>query len=452
MTPAARLAATIAILDNVIHMDRPSDQVMHHYLQQRRYIGSKDRKAITTLVYTILRHYGRLSWWLMQQHDIQTSGRIYVLLWLVLGEKRDLESLYQDFTGGAYAPTRITPMEQKLINKLITKKLEPKQMPEAIRAECPPLYQHALQNAWGDDFMTEMKALDSEAPLDVRVNTLKATRDTVFATLQQEEFDVSLTPLSPLGLRILGRPAFSAHDLYKKGMFEIQDEGSQLLSFLAGVKPREWGVDLCAGAGGKTLALAAALKNKGRLWACDVDARRLENSKLRIRRAGVDCVELQPLKDMRDPWLKRHHGKCDFVLVDAPCSGTGTWRRSPFSRWQDMGPSLPELTEMQMTAMNAAAPLLKAGGRLIYATCSLLPQENEKQVAKFLETHPDFQPVPLSRMWERSTDLPPPAGLDLSKHTLSLTPAKHNTDGFFVSVVEKIQKDAVETVKEQTKE
>ncbi|HEY1095741.1 MAG TPA: RsmB/NOP family class I SAM-dependent RNA methyltransferase [Alphaproteobacteria bacterium] len=436
MTPSARLAAVIAILDDIIRSDRPSDQIMHAYLTKRRYIGSKDRKAVTTQVYTILRHYGRLAWWSIEL-GVPATGRTFLMMWLILGEHRDAMEIYDLFSGGEYAPTKLNHTEQNLVKKLQTKKLHPKQMPDGIKYECPPAYQHALQNAWGDDFATEMKALDAEAPLDIRINTLKASREDVFATLKADGFEIDLTPMSPLGLRVLNRPAFSAHELYKKGHFEIQDEGSQLLSILSGVQPKEWGVDLCAGAGGKTLALAAMMKNKGRLWACDVDARRLENSKLRIRRAGVDCVELQPLKDMKDPWLKRHNGKCDFVLVDAPCSGTGTWRRSPFSRWQDMGPTLPELTEMQLTAMNAAAPLLKKGGRLIYATCSLLPQENEKQVAKFLETHPDFKPVALSDMWKRSTDMPIPGKLDLSKHYIALTPAKHNTDGFFVGVMEK---------------
>lgn len=436
MTPAARIAATIKIIDAILHTQKPSDQVMHTYLQQRRYIGSKDRKAIATLVYTLLRHYARLTWWCEQKHA-NISGRNFILLWLALGERKSMPEIQSLFGGAAYAPDALTQGEFNFLQKVHGNSLEIKSMPIGIQCECPPQYQHALQNAWGDQFKTEMQGLDSEAPLDIRVNTLKATRDDVFARLKQDGFDVSLTPLSPLGLRVQGRPPFSVHPLYKQGWFEIQDEGSQLLALLCGVKPSEWGADLCAGAGGKTLALAAAMKNKGRLWACDVDARRLENSKLRIKRAGIDCVELQPLKDMRDQWIKKHANKCDFVLVDAPCSGTGTWRRSPYSRWQHLGPALPELTDMQSTALNAAAPMVKPGGRLVYATCSLLPQENEKQIATFLESHPDFKPVPLCDMWTRATDLPIPDNLDLSKHFIALTPARHNTDGFFVGVVEK---------------
>lgn len=436
MTPAARLAATIKIIDGILHTAKPSDQVMHTYLQQRRYIGSKDRKAIATLTYTLLRHYARLTWWCEQTH-IQPTGRNFVILWLALGERKPLNEIFSNFGGAAYAPDALSPGEQKWLTKIHGKTLESKQMPIGIACECPPQYQHSLQNAWGDQFKTEMDGLDSEAPLDIRVNTLKTTRDEVFTRLKQDGFDVSLTPLSPVGIRVQGRPPFSVHPLYKQGWFEIQDEGSQLLALLSGVKPGEWGADLCAGAGGKTLALAAMMKNKGRLWACDVEERRLENGKLRIKRAGIDCVELQPLKSMSDPWIKKHKEKCDFVLIDAPCSGTGTWRRSPFSRWQQLGPSIDDLTEMQSTALDAAAPMVKTGGRLIYATCSLLPQENDKQVKKFLDDHPDFQPVPLAVMWNRVTDQPIPENLDLSKHTLSLTPAKHNTDGFFVSVVEK---------------
>jgi 16S rRNA (cytosine967-C5)-methyltransferase len=436
MTPAARLAATIKIIEGILHAKKPSDQIMHSYLQQRRYIGSKDRKAIATQTYQVLRHYGRISWWCEKQ-DVPPTGRIFLLVWLTLGEQYSVDEIYDAFSGVDYAPDRLNQTEQNMVKRIHGKKFRAKDMPDAVWYECPPQHQHALQNLWGSDFATEMQALDSEAPLDIRVNTLKATRDDVFARLQQDGFEVSLTPLSPIGIRVQGRPPFSVHPLYKQGWFEIQDEGSQLLSLLSGVKQGEWGVDLCAGAGGKTLALGAMLKNKGRLWACDVEARRLENGKLRIRRAGIDCVELQPLKDMRDPWLKRHKEKCDFVYVDAPCSGTGTWRRSPFSRWQQLGPSLPDLIEMQQTAIEAAAPLLKKGGRLIYATCSLLPQENKKQVETFLANNPDFKPVPLADMWARISDQPIPDALDLSSHMLSFTPAKHNTDGFFVSVMEK---------------
>ena len=436
MTPAARIAAAIKIIDGILHTQKPSDQVMHNYLQQRRYIGSKDRKAIATLVYDILRHYARLNWWCLQD-QITPSGRAFILLWLALGEKQSVAAIGDIFSGLDYAPDALSNPEHKWLQTLQGKDLQPATMPLDVQCECPPRHVQDLQSYWGDDFAAEMRALDSEAPLDIRVNTLKATRDQVFERLKQDGFDVSLTPLSPLGIRVKGRPPFSVHPLYKQGWFEIQDEGSQLLSLLCGVTPGEWGVDLCAGAGGKTLALAAALKNKGRLYACDVEARRLENGRLRIRRAGIDCVEMQPLKDMNDPWLKRHREKSDFVLVDAPCSGTGTWRRSPFSRWQQLGPSLDELTDMQSTAIAAAARLLKTGGRLIYATCSLLPQENEHHIAAFLAEHPDFAPVPLATMWQRATDLPIPAALNLSTHTLSLTPLKHQTDGFFVSVVER---------------
>ena len=438
MTPAARIATTIKIIDAILHSHKPADQVMHSYVTQHRFIGSKDRKAITQLTYTLLRHYARLVWWCETYH-VPVTGRNFAIIWLAVGERKPLAEIHSHFGGAAYAPDALVQGEHNLLQKIHGKVMDDKKMPLGIQCECPPHYQHALQNAWGEHFKDEMHALDSEAPLDIRVNTLKSTRDAVFERLQQDGFDVALTPLSPIGIRVSGRPAFSAHELYKNGTFEIQDEGSQLLSLLCGVKPGEWGADLCAGAGGKTLALAAQMKNKGRLWACDVDGRRLENAKLRIKRAGIDNVELQPLRDMQDGWLKKHAAKCDFVLIDAPCSGTGTWRRSPFSRWQDLGPSLDELIEMQSTALSAAALLVKPGGRLIYATCSLLPQENQNQVKKFLDAHPDFAPVTLNIMWGRMSDLPAPDVLDLSSHMLAMTPFKHNTDGFFVSVLERIK-------------
>ena len=205
--------------------------------------------------------------------------------------------------------------------------------------------------------------------------------------------------------------------MLKNGHVEIQDEGSQLVALLVGASPGQRVVDFCAGAGGKTLAIAAQMKNKGKIVACDVLEKRLKRSTERFRRAGVHNIETKPLKDERDPWVKKHKGDFDRVLVDAPCSGTGTWRRNPDARWRSLGPGLETLIPLQAEILDSAARLVKKSGRLIYATCSLLPEENERQIEKFLETHADFRLVPFKEIW--------PEGVSMQEDCLSLTPLQH---------------------------
>ena len=219
-------------------------------------------------------------------------------------------------------------------------------------------------------------------------------------------------------------PSLSAEPAYVKGLVEIQDEGSQMVALVVDAKPGERVVDFCAGAGGKTLAIAAMMQNKGKIIACDILAKRLERSTERFRRAGLHNIETRPLSSERDPWVKKHKGGFDRVLTDAPCSGTGTWRRNPDARWRSLGPGLEALIKIQAEILDSAARLVKSGGRLIYSTCSLLPDENEKQIEKFSATHPDFS---LS-----------PCGLN-GADFLSLSPAEHGTDGFFAAVMLKIK-------------
>ncbi len=443
MTPAARLQAVIDLLTEIDETPRPADAVMSAYFRARRYIGSKDRNAVAQTAYAILRRHARLSWWLEREGHPPTP-RARVLANEILGEGKPAASVKALFDGSKFGPAALAPDEAKLANALDSHTLEHPEMPETVRVECPPWAEEPMRAALGDRFAVEMRTLLDPAPLDLRINPVKADRDSARKALERARITAEPTRWSPLGLRVHGRPPLSTVDAFKNGLVEIQDEGSQLVALAVAPKPGQQVVDFCAGAGGKTLAIAALMKNKGRVVACDVLAGRLKRAAERFRRAGLHNIEAHPLSSERDPWVKRHKRKFDRVLVDAPCSGTGTWRRNPDSRWRHLGPGLEELVPLQASILDSAARLVKPGGRLIYATCSMLPDENEQQVAAFLETHPDFTVKPVAEVWaEEDAGTPPAEG-----PYLRLTPARHDTDGFFAAVLER---KAEEPVPEEAK-
>lgn len=309
--------------------------------------------------------------------------------------------------------------------------------PDAVRVEVPAWAEPLLRATFGDRFVPEMAAMLGEAPLDLRVNPIKATRDQVLAALADAGTTAEPTRLSPWGVRLRTRFPVATLPAFREGWFEIQDEGSQLVALLADARPGMQVVDFCAGAGGKTLAMAAMMDNKGRVMATDVLAGRLERAKERFRRAGLHNIETRGLSSERDPWVKRHKRKFDRVVVDAPCTGTGTWRRNPDSRWRTLGPGFEELLPLQANILDSAARLTRPGGKLVYATCSLLPEENERQVEAFLASHPDFSLLPLAEAWPDTAGPAPVAG-----EMLRLTPARHDTDGFFAAVMVRAVEDA----------
>jgi 16S rRNA (cytosine967-C5)-methyltransferase len=299
-----------------------------------------------------------------------------------------------------------------------------------------------LAERFGPRLAAELAALTAEAPLDLRVNLLKATRETAQAALAAEGWQAQPTPLSPWGLRIAGRRPITTGPAFRDGMVEIQDEGSQLVAALLDARPGMRVADWCAGAGGKTLAVAAMMGNRGQIAACDVSAARLDSAVRRLRRAGVHNVE-RHLLAAGDKWAKRRAGGFDRVLVDAPCTGTGTWRRNPDARLRLAERDLLELLPKQASILDAAQALVRSGGRLVYATCSVLAEENEAQVSDFLARHPGFALLPLARVWPFPAAPPgPPAesadpAIPWMADCLSLTPARHGTDGFFAAVLER---------------
>jgi 16S rRNA (cytosine967-C5)-methyltransferase len=427
LTPAARIAASIDLLEVIEGAPkRPADAVANDFFRSRRYIGSGDRRAVSDRVWTILRTRRRLGWWLS---DAPKSPRLLVAASLLLdGWSRS--GVQQAFSGGQFAAPPLDRTELGTVAKIEGHTIDHAAMPDAVRLEIPDWLLQRLAARFGPDLRAEMSALSLPAALDMRVNLLKGNRDEAKAALAAEGWEAEPTKLSPWGLRIEGRRSVTSGPAFQSGLVEIQDEGSQLIAALVGATPGMRVVDWCAGAAGKTLALAGAMENRGQIVACDVSAARLEGAVRRIRRAGVHNVE-RHLVEPGDKWLKRRAGTFDRVLVDAPCTGTGTWRRNPDARLRLKESDLTELLPKQASILDTAQSLVRKGGRLVYATCSLLEEENEAQVTSFLLRHADFAIVPLHRAWP--LDRPPPNSGDF----LSLTPAGHGTDGFFAAVLER---------------
>jgi 16S rRNA (cytosine967-C5)-methyltransferase len=382
----------------------------------------------------VLRRRAALDWWI----GGPPSDRLRMIAALALIDGWSADRIAGSFDGGTYRPAPLTDAERRLAKTLEGKTLLSPDQPEWVRFEFPEWLGEKLQQLFGPRLEPEMGALRVEAPLDLRANTLKASRDEAQAALALNGVESKPTPLSPLGLRVNGRPPLANMPAFNNGLVEVQDEGSQLAALLVDARPGMRIVDFCAGAGGKTLAMSAAMQNKGRIVACDVLQGRVERAAVRLQRAGAHNVERRGLDSERDPWVKRHPGGFDRVLVDAPCSGMGTWRRNPDAKWKLTPDYLGELLDLQKRILDSAARLVKPGGRLIYATCSLLPEENEAQVEAFVAAHGDFTIKPIGEVWtEVMAPHPNVAPCPSPGNYLRLTPAQHGTDGFFVAVLER---------------
>ncbi|WP_428485356.1 RsmB/NOP family class I SAM-dependent RNA methyltransferase [Rhodopila sp.] len=427
MTPAARIAAAIDLLEAVeTASSRPADAIANDFFRARRYIGSGDRRAVADRVWNVLRARRRLGWWI---GDAVQTPRLLVATSLLL-EGWTLSGVRGAYSGGQFAASGLHRPENNVLERIAGHSLDHPAMPEAIRLEVPDWLLPRLTARFGTALTAEMAALAKPAPLDLRVNALKGDRAQAQAALAAEGWVAHPTEISPWGLRIDGRRPITTGPAFMSGLIEIQDEGSQLVAVMVGATPGMRVVDWCAGAGGKTLALAGMMENRGQIVACDVSSPRLDGAVRRLRRAGVHNVE-RHLLESGDKWLKRRAGSFDRVLVDAPCTGTGTWRRNPDARLRLVERDLSELVSKQAGILDTAQSLVRKGGRLVYATCSLLEEENEAQVSGFLSRHPDFVVVPLWRAW--SLVNPAPSGGDF----LFLTPARHGTDGFFAAVLER---------------
>jgi 16S rRNA (cytosine967-C5)-methyltransferase len=427
VTPAARIAAAIELLTAIEDApNRPADGVANDFFRARRFIGSGDRRAVSDRVWRVLRCRRRLAWWLAKE----PTPRLLVAASLLL-EGWTLSGVAQAYSGGRFGPAGLERLEHNALARLEGHTIDHPDMPDAVRLEVPDWLLPLLAARFGTSLFAEMTALEQPAPLDLRVNVLKGSRTEAQAALAAEGWEAHSTALSPWGLRIEGRRPVTSGPAFQSGLVEIQDEGSQLIAALVGAEPGMRVADWCAGAGGKTLALAAMMQNRGQIVACDVSPARLDGAVRRLRRAGAHNVERHLLVS-GDKWAKRRGGTFDRVLVDAPCTGTGTWRRNPDARMRLTERDLAELCPKQAAILDAAQSLVRIGGRLVYATCSLLEEENEAQVTAFLARHAGFALVPLTRAW--TLDSPRPG----EDPFLSLTPARHGTDGFFAAMLERV--------------
>ena len=421
MTPSAILAATIEIMEQQVERSGPLDLITGRYLRQRRYIGSKDRSSLMVRVFGLARRHFRIGWRL-EQAGAPTTPRARVIADLVLTDDLELDAISALFNGEGHAPRALDSSEWNWLLRLGSPPLETSEMPAPVRLECPDWAWDGLNKALGEKTEMQLHSLLQEAPLDLRVNTLKTDTRSALNAIKKAGFPAEYTPLSVTGIRLEQRVALGRLPGLLEGSVDPQDEGSQLAAAALNPQPGERIADFCAGAGGKTLAMAASMRNKGRILALDDDQRRLDRAAPRLAKAGVDIVERRLLTPGRDTWLKRQAGKFDGVLIDAPCSGVGAWRRNPDARWGRGQPDLASLTKLQSEILDRAARLVKPGGRLVYVTCSLIPEENELQTSAFLSRTAGFS---------YGTPINFPVKTD--KGHVTLTPSDTGTDGFFIA-------------------
>ena len=403
-------------LRSILPLPHPADAMLRQFFQQER-IGSSERALVAETVFGVLRHR------LFLEHacaDKSTPRRMALAYWIKFG---------------GYNLREITPLlkrdEEKWLGQI--KGIDIDELPLAVQAELPEWLIEKLRGSMTDDaILTLGRSMQQPAALDLRVNTLLAGRDEVLQSMQAEGRDAQATPYSPIGIRLKGRPSLTRHALFLTGKFEVQDEGSQLLGFLLAPKRNDMVVDFCAGAGGKALMLGAMMRSQGRLYAFDVSEKRLANLKPRLKRSGLSNLHPQLIAHENDNKIKRLAGKIDRVLVDAPCSGLGTLRRNPDMKFRQSPQSIIELTQKQASILAAASKLLKPGGRLVYATCSLLPEENRAIVDDFLSGHADFILRPASEILAQQL-IPLDTG-----ECLQLLPQLHGTDAFFAAVLERV--------------
>ncbi|WP_425405085.1 RsmB/NOP family class I SAM-dependent RNA methyltransferase [Hwanghaeella sp.] len=437
MKPGARLQTAIELLDDIeAQSGKPADAVMSDGLRQRRYAGSKDRSAIAETVYGVLRCRAQVDWWL-SRGELPATGRSRALTYTVLslGDEAGDDILSDFVEQAAYGVDPPDAAEQAWLEGLRGQGLNHPDQPIWVAANLPDWFVSSLEQQYGDDWRRQAAALSAEAPVDVRVNLLKADREAVAVGLAQEGIETAPCALSPVGLRLTRRRPLRGTKVFKEGWIEVQDEGSQLVALLTHAKPGMKVVDFCAGAGGKTLALAAGMENKGRIVACDTSEMRLSRAADRLERAGSFIVERRVLSSARDKWVKRRSGRFDGgfdrVLVDAPCTGSGTWRRNPDQKWRIGEGDVAELTALQSEILSSAARLVAPGGRLVYATCSLLKAENEDRIESFLAERQDFFRYPIEDVWAEAVG----GACPMTGDALQLSPAEHGTDGFYCAVL-----------------
>ena len=419
MHPKALLGATADLVGLVLKFDHPADQVVSRFFRDHREFGPRERATLAETVYTVLRKK------LLFDH-LSPSGS---------GPKERRMAILGFHGPRDFLKSALNDTEKRWLDNCDAVKQE--DLLERHRHNLPEWLVAPLKAQLGNQFWPLVESLQQPAPLDLRVNALADKRPELQKELAKASIKAVPTPFSPWGLRVEGKPALNKLDAFTRGALEVQDEGSQLLALLLDAKRGEMVVDFCAGAGGKTLAIGATMRNTGRLYAFDTSAHRLDALKPRLARSGLSNVHPAAIAHERDDRIKRLAGKIDRVLVDAPCSGLGTLRRNPDLKWRQSPQSVQELTAKQAAILQSAARLVKSGGRLVYATCSVLPEENEAIAEAFAAANPDFEPQDAAGLLaglkvEGADTLC--AGGDGGTRYLRLWPHRHATDGFFAAV------------------
>jgi 16S rRNA (cytosine967-C5)-methyltransferase len=423
------IAHAEALLAEVLVFDMPADAKASRYFKANPILGHRDRGLIAESVFAVLRR--KLEYAQLAQSGSGSLTRRMILLGLA------------DAAGVEPIAATLEPDERTWLRRVGT--IDRSTMPLATRTNLPDWLFDALKLRFPDAEVEKIAAvLNQPAPLDLRVNTMRTSRDDALSAMRAAGLEAEPTALAPNGIRLKGKPALGAQKIFIDGRIEVQDEGSQLLATLVAPKRGELVIDFCAGAGGKTLALGDLMRSTGRLYAMDVSAKRLAKLNPRLARSGLSNVHPVLIESERDPKLKRMAGKADRVLIDAPCSGLGTLRRNPDLKWRQTPASIAELTEKQASVLASASRLVKPGGRLVYATCSLLRAENHDIVDAFLAVHPEFEIESATQILKQQGVI---AGARLDDNVmLELWPHRTGTDGFFAAVLKKRLVPVAETV------
>lgn len=427
MRDGGRIAAAIEVLEEIETRHRPAQEALKDWGIKHRFAGSGDRTVIGNLIFDVLRKRSSLAWRMKTETPRALVLGVYALEWDMGVE--GIETAFE--ADERHAPEGLSDDEKKAIE---ANSLEG--APDWVQADVPEWLWESFVGNFDDEAIVEGKALATRAPVDMRVNTLKSTREKM--TRKLEQFNVEATSIAPTGLRLVAKPGgarmphVQSEEGYRKGWFELQDEASQIASLLVFAKPGEQVLDFCAGGGGKTLALAATMENKGQIYAYDSDKRRLAPIHERIARAGARNIQVRsPSEGALDDLV----AKMDRVMVDAPCTGTGVWRRRPDAKWRLSEAQLEDRIGEQEEALEMASVFVKPGGCLVYATCSVLAEENEEQVYRFLDNNPNFSIVSLGEVWQDTFGFDKAQPWSADMNSITMTPASTNTDGFYIAAM-----------------
>jgi 16S rRNA (cytosine967-C5)-methyltransferase len=422
MHPKALLDACAELVKLTLRFDHPADAIVSRFFRDNRGLGPRERATLAETVYAVLRKK------LLFDHFAPSGS----------GPKERRLAILGFFGPRDFLKSALTDQEKNWLDQC--DRIKPQDLMERHRHNLPEWLVQPLKDQLGAEFWALAESFNQGAGLDLRVNALTAKRADVQKELAKAGIKAVPTPYSPWGLRLEGKPALNKLDAFTRGAIEVQDEGSQLLALLLDAKRGEMVVDFCAGAGGKTLAIGAAMRNTGRLYAFDTSAHRLDALKPRLARSGLSNVHPAAIAHERDERIKRLAGKIDRVLVDAPCSGLGTLRRNPDLKWRQNLQAIEEMAVKQAAILQSAARLLKPGGRLVYATCSILPQENEAIAQAFSDANSEFTPLEvgeiLSNLKVENSAALCSGGANGMKY-LRLWPHRHHTDGFFAAIWQK---------------